>query len=158
MRKKGCLVLSGIPGPAGRDGLPGRDGAPGRDGPPRRDGLPGWDWASGLKGEVGPPGPPGVKGDAWNQRRWKRCFWNHNNSETDNGRVLECAFTKASPNTYLRVVYKINTRIFGCTNCCMRWFFIFNDIECKAPGFIDAVVYQNIEHPSLNHPCATAHG
>ncbi|XP_022786750.1 collagen triple helix repeat-containing protein 1-like [Stylophora pistillata] len=134
-------------GPAGRDGLPGRDGAPGRDGLPGRDGAPG------PKGEVGPPGPSGVKGDAGTQRRWKQCFWNHINSDTDNGRVLECPFTKASPNTYLRVVYMGNIRVTGCTNCCMRWFFTFNDSECRAPAAIDAVLYQNINvnfHRSAN--------
>ena len=80
IREKGCPVKAG---PAGRDGLPGRDGAPGRDGLPGRDGTPG------PKGEVGPPGPAGIKGEPGTQRRWKQCFWNHINSETDNGRVLE---------------------------------------------------------------------
>ncbi|PFX27978.1 collagen triple helix repeat-containing protein 1-like [Stylophora pistillata] len=80
-------------------------------------------------------------------------IWNHINSETDNGRVLECPFTKAAPNTFLRVSYMGNIRIAGCKHCCMRWFFTFNDIECKAPAAIDAVVYQNIDlniHRSAN--------
>ena len=81
IREKGCPVKAG---PAGRDGLPGRDGAPGRDGLPGRDGAPG------PKGEVGPPGPAGIKGEPGTQRRWKQCFWNHINSETDNGKVLVC--------------------------------------------------------------------
>ena len=81
IREKGCPVKAG---PAGRDGLPGRDGAPGRDG------LPGQDGAPGPKGEVGPPGPAGIKGEPGTQRRWKQCFWNHINSETDNGKVLVC--------------------------------------------------------------------
>ncbi|XP_058945686.2 collagen triple helix repeat-containing protein 1-like [Pocillopora verrucosa] len=145
-RKKFCST-QGPPGPAGRDGLPGRDGALGRDGLPGRDGAPG------PKGEVGPPGPAGIKGEPGTQRRWKQCFWNHINSETDNGRVLECPFTKATPNTYLRVVYMGNIRVAGCKHCCMRWFFTFNDIECRAPAAIDAVVYQNLDlniHRSAN--------
>ena len=83
--KKFCST-QGPPGPAGRDGLPGRDGALGRDGLPGRDGAPG------PKGEVGPPGPAGIKGEPGTQRRWKQCFWNHINSETDNGRVLVCIY------------------------------------------------------------------
>ena len=35
----------------------------------------------------------------------------------------------------------------------MRWFFTFNDDECKAPAAVDAVVYQSIDvniHRSAN--------
>ena len=46
-----------------------------------------------------------------------------------------------------------NIRVAGCKHCCMRWFFTFNDIECRAPAAIDAVVYQNLDlniHRSAN--------
>lgn len=46
-----------------------------------------------------------------------------------------------------------NIRIASCKACCMRWFFTFNDEECKAPAAVDAVVYQNIDaniHRSAN--------
>ena len=67
--------------------------------------------------------------------------------------LKECTFTKAAKDTYLRVVYMGNIRIASCNNCCMRWFFTFNDIECKAPAAVDAVVYQSIDaniHRSAN--------
>ena len=60
---------------------------------------------------------------------------------------------KKKSDTYLRVVYVGNTRITGCTHCCKRWFFTFNDAECTVPAAIDGVVYQrenlNI-HRSVN--------
>jgi len=65
----------------------------------------------------------------------------------------DCPFTKAASNTYLRVVYMGNIRIASCKACCMRWFFTFNDEECKAPAAVDAVVYQSIDaniHRSAN--------
>jgi len=46
-----------------------------------------------------------------------------------------------------------NTRITGCGNCCKRWYFTFNDVECRAPATIDGVVYHgtNINiHRSAN--------
>ena len=65
----------------------------------------------------------------------------------------ECDFTKKRSDTYLRVVYMGNTRITGCANCCKRWYFTFNDVECRAPATIDGLVYHgaNINiHRSAN--------
>ncbi|KAL9975554.1 hypothetical protein ACROYT_G012726 [Oculina patagonica] len=136
-----CSV-QGPPGPAGDPGIPGIPGTPAPAGIPGRNGLPGPKGDVGCPGPRGAPGEPGHQGDL--QRRWKECVWNAINDETDNGQVLECAFTKAANNTYLRVVYMGNIRITDCTGCCMRWFFTFNDVECKAPSAIDAVIYQSI--------------
>ncbi|CAH3148628.1 unnamed protein product [Porites evermanni] len=67
--------------------------------------------------------------------------------------TFECDFTKKRSDTYLRVVYMGNTRITGCSSCCKRWYFTFNDVECRAPATIDGLVYQSTNiniHRSAN--------
>ena len=53
----------------------------------------------------------------------------------------ECIFKKGSDNTALRVYWAGNLRIYGCDNCCSRWYFTFNGAECSTPAAIDGVVY-----------------
>lgn len=43
------------------------------------------------------------------------------------------------------MVYVGNFRISGCRECCKRWYFTFNDAECKIPDAIDGVLYQDID-------------
>ncbi|XP_067032974.1 uncharacterized protein [Acropora muricata] len=31
--------------------------------------------------------------------------------------------------------------LFNCHNCCRRWYFTFNGVECAAPAAIEGVVY-----------------
>ena len=56
----------------------------------------------------------------------------------------ECVFVKSRSDSYLRVVYMGNTRITGCTGCCKRWYFTFNNTEYKDPAPIDGALYQSI--------------
>ncbi len=64
----------------------------------------------------------------------------------------ECEFFKQKTDSYLRVVYMGNLRIKGCTDCCRRWYFTFNDTECKIPAPIDGALFHkvdiNIHRPS----------
>ena len=53
-----------------------------------------------------------------------------------------CEFHKCYSNTLLHVYYSGNIRISGCSQCCNRWYFTFNDAECSSPGAIDAALYQ----------------
>ena len=53
----------------------------------------------------------------------------------------ECLFYKKSADTGLRVFFNGALSIYGCDNCCSRWYFTFNDAECSAPLAIDGVVY-----------------
>ena len=60
-------------------------------------------------------------------------------------RLQECDFVKLRSDSYLRVVYMGNLRIRSCTACCKRWYFTFNDEECKDPAPIDGALYQNLD-------------
>ena len=66
--------------------------------------------------------------------------------------MQECHFVKLRTDSYLRVVYMGNLRIQGCTNCCKRWYFTFNNTQCDNPATIDGSVYQsanlNIHRPT----------
>ncbi|KAL9975552.1 hypothetical protein ACROYT_G012724 [Oculina patagonica] len=126
-------------------------------GPPGQPGIPG---TPGTPGTPGIPGTPGTQGTQTSvrrpgfSRRWKQCAWNYDNSKDgrNSGQVHECDFVKLRGDSYLRVVYMGNIRIWGCTNCCKRWYFTFNDAECKNPAPIDGALYQginlNIHRPS----------
>ena len=84
---KNCCTACPVQGPPGPAGSSGRDGLPGRDGVPGRDGLTGRNGQPGPKGDEGQQGPQGNRGEPGNQRRWKQCFWNDINDETDKGLV-----------------------------------------------------------------------
>ena len=38
-----------------------------------------------------------------------------------------------------------NIRLRRCTNCCNRWYFTFDDAECKTPAPIDGALYHAID-------------
>ena len=50
-------------------------------------------------------------------------------------------FNKKYEESYLRVFYGGNLRIRDCDNCCKRYYFTFNGLECSSPHTIDAVFY-----------------
>ena len=54
-------------------------------------------------------------------------------------------FTKQAHDTALKVEYNGDYRICCCLDCCKRWFFTFNGVECHGPLAIDGVahIYQN---------------
>ena len=52
-----------------------------------------------------------------------------------------CSFSKQKSDTALYVSYGAVMRIYGCSGCCKRWYFTFNDQECS-PVAVDGVVYQ----------------
>lgn len=129
-------IMQGPAGPPGLPGTPGTPGTPGISGSPGGVGPAG---CPGRDGQDGAPGRPGLP------RRWKQCTWAFDQSKDgrDNGQVHMCEFVKKEKNTYLRVVYVGNLRIQGCTTCCKRWYFTFNNSECQIPAAIDGTVYQS---------------
>jgi len=137
-----CTVTCPIQGPPGPPGIPGTPGVPGVPSP---QGIPGRDGRDSVKGDAGLAGLKGERGDEGFKRRWKQCVWNLGPSgdSKDNGKIHECEFIKLKADSYLRVVYMGNTRITGCSGCCKRWYFTFNDAECRAPAAIDGVVHHS---------------
>ena len=55
--------------------------------------------------------------------------------------VQNCDFVKKYPDTSLHVYYAGNLRVSECFDCCSRWYFTFNGIECSSPGTIDGAFY-----------------
>ena len=37
-----------------------------------------------------------------------------------------------------------NLRITSCTDCCKRWYFTFNGVECKTPAPIDGSLFHKV--------------
>ncbi|KAL9976116.1 hypothetical protein ACROYT_G013368 [Oculina patagonica] len=137
-----CAV-SGVPGVPGVPGLNGRDGAKGDQGPV---GAPG---KMGPKGPEGPKGDQGVKGEQAtqaSQKNWKQCAWKNLNDGRDYGLIKECVFNKKDYNTALKVEFNGDYRIAYCLDCCKRWFFTFNGVECSGPLAIDGVVHIYVNH------------
>lgn len=135
----------GIKGTTGDRGDPGSPGQKGRKGYSGLGGYKGVKGEEGVAGDIGPPGnigPPGTMGS------WSRCSWELSGSK-DNGLLKECIFTKQDANSVLHVVYEGNLQIGLCKNCCKRWYFIFDDLECRNPGPIDAVMSGGL---SLDYP------
>ncbi|XP_046846362.1 collagen triple helix repeat-containing protein 1-like [Xenia sp. Carnegie-2017] len=127
--KAQCSASCGIPGVPGVPGVPGAAG---------RDGLKGDVGSKGEKGERGNPGSP-LKNDI-SFSSWKQCAWKRGDGK-DHGLIQNCVFTKTFDNTSLQVFYGGNLRISGCNDCCKRWYFTFNGVECKNPLPIDGVFY-----------------
>lgn len=48
-------------------------------------------------------------------------------------------------------MYGGNLRIMGCTRCCKRWYFTFNQKECYGPLPIDGVFYMSIDNNIHRH-------
>ena len=55
--------------------------------------------------------------------------------------LQECVFTKHVSDSALKVEYNGDLRIAYCLHCCNRWFFTFNDAECKGPLAIDGLAH-----------------
>ena len=57
----------------------------------------------------------------------------------------DCVFNKLSDKTALKVEYNGDFRIAYCLNCCSRWYFTFNGVECRHPLAIDGLmhIYRN---------------
>ena len=127
LREKGCCGNPGVPGVPGVPGQNGRDGIPGRTGAP---------------GAIGAPGQRGEKGDRGDisiaTSNWKQCTWKVDDQK-DNGLIRDCIFVKKQDDTYLRVFFAGNLRIYNCDACCKRWFFTFNGAECHVR--IEGVYY-----------------
>ncbi|XP_078346788.1 collagen triple helix repeat-containing protein 1-like isoform X2 [Oculina patagonica] len=72
---------------------------------------------------------------------WKECTWKHEDHK-DEGVIWACDFQKHNRDTPLHVYYSGNIRISGCHDCCNRWYFTFNGVECSTPGPIEGALYQ----------------
>jgi len=131
---KSCGAVNGVPGVPGVPGLNGRDGAKGDRGP------------VGPPGPNGPPGPKGSQGTKGEQahappKNWKQCAWNSLNDGRDYGLIKDCIFVKKAQDTALKVEYNGDFRIAFCLDCCKRWYFTFNGVECNGPLAIDGLVH-----------------
>ena len=58
----------------------------------------------------------------------------------------DCAFMKHANDTALKVEFNGDYRICCCLDCCKRWYFTFNGVECGGPLAIDG-----LSHIHLNH-------
>ncbi|XP_077996719.1 collagen triple helix repeat-containing protein 1-like [Glandiceps talaboti] len=112
----------------------------------------GWGAAcsGGPPGPPGPPGPAGADGPAGEGElleysNWRQCAYVEATG-TDNGLIKTCSFKKLYSNTALYVAYGGNMRSYGCSGCCIRWFFRFNGNECSNPTAIDGIIYQTNTH------------
>lgn len=108
---------------------------------PNGGGLPGLPGITGRRGLKGNPGP----GQAFNN--WKQCVWRSANGGDAVTTIYTCQFTKDLDDSALYVHYSANMRLYGCSGCCMRWYFTFNDAECS-PITIDGTVYSENTHYS----------
>ncbi|KAL9976127.1 hypothetical protein ACROYT_G013381 [Oculina patagonica] len=141
-------AASGVPGVPGVPGLNGRDGAKGDQGPM---GAPG---KMGPKGPEGPKGDQGIKGEQGtqaSQKNWKQCAWKNINDGRDSGLIKECVFNKHAQDTALKVEFNGDYRLSFCLNCCRRWYFTFNDVECRKPLPIDGIAHIHKNHGSTDY-------
>ncbi|XP_078367892.1 uncharacterized protein LOC144651781 isoform X4 [Oculina patagonica] len=165
----GIPGMHGMPGSPGAPGRDGREGAKGDQGSPGNTGPQGPPGAEGKKGANGEPGvqvPAGQKGERGEKgdsgtsvtpqlsshMNWKECTWK-TTDEKDSGVIQNCEFIKNFTDTALHVYFAGNLRIYGCDDCCSRWYFTFNGAECNSPGSIDGAFYMRIgkNHNLLRH-------
>ena len=66
--------------------------------------------------------------------------------------MQECQFIKKKKDTPLQVYYSGNIRVSGCRDCCSRWFFTFNGVECTSPAPIEAALYQAKALNNIHQP------
>ena len=59
---------------------------------------------------------------------------------------------KLADNTALKVEFNGDYRVCGCLNCCSRWYFTSNGVECREPFAIDSVA-----HIAFNHGKTVVH-
>ena len=62
----------------------------------------------------------------------------------------DCLFNKLQSDTAIKVSFQGNTRVYGSSSKCNRWFFKFNGNECSGPMTIEAVVYNDWPSGNLN--------
>jgi len=152
-----------VPGRDGRDGTKGDQGGPGKTGPQGPAGVEG---KKGDKGDSGTQGPTGQKGQRGEKgesgtpgsyqlsshMNWKECTWKRDDGK-DSGVIQNCEFMKNFTDTALHVYFAGNLRVYGCDDCCSRWYFTFNGAECSSPGSIDGAFYMRIgkNHNLLRH-------
>jgi len=63
----------------------------------------------------------------------------------------ECFFNKLASNTALKVEFSGDYRICCCLDCCKRWYFTFNGVECVNPLAIDGVAHIQANHGRSDH-------
>ena len=65
----------------------------------------------------------------------------------------DCSFNKLRSDTAIKVSFQGNTRVYGSSSKCNRWFFKFNGNECSGPMTIEAIVYNGWPsgNPQLLH-------
>ena len=62
----------------------------------------------------------------------------------------DCSFNKLQSDTVIKVSFQGNTRVYGSSTKCNRWFFKFNGNECSGPMTIEAAVYNSWPSGSPN--------
>ena len=71
------------------------------------------------------------------------------------GLLQDCSFNKLQSDTAIKVSFQGNTRVYGSSSKCNRWFFKFNGNECSGPMTIEAVVHNgwpsSAGNPELLH-------
>jgi len=82
-----------------------------------------------------------VGAEGLSEKNWRQCVYKNLNDDRDTGLIKECLFYKKSADTGLRVFFNGNFRVYNCHQCCRRWYFTFNGVECSAPAAIDGIVY-----------------
>ncbi|XP_035666747.1 uncharacterized protein LOC118409671 isoform X1 [Branchiostoma floridae] len=73
-----------------------------------------------------------------------QCVW-QTGLKDHGGLVKTCSFQKRHYSSVLRLAYSGGLILANCTECCKRWYFTINGIECQKPGGIDAIVMK-MEH------------
>ena len=63
----------------------------------------------------------------------------------------DCSFVKQYSATTLKVEYNGDFRIAFCLNCCKRWYFTFNGMECKGPLAIDGLHHIHVHHGKTDY-------
>ena len=64
----------------------------------------------------------------------------------------DCVFIKLSDDTALKAEFNGDLRIAYCLDCCKRWYFTFNGVECRKPMPIHGLVniYKNHKNTDTN--------
>ncbi|XP_066271707.1 uncharacterized protein [Branchiostoma lanceolatum] len=68
-----------------------------------------------------------------------QCVW-QTGLKDHGGLVKTCSFKKKHYSSVLRLAYSGGLILANCTECCKRWYFTINGVECQKPGGIDAIV------------------
>ncbi|XP_019639047.1 PREDICTED: uncharacterized protein LOC109481009 [Branchiostoma belcheri] len=79
-----------------------------------------------------------------------QCVWQTGLKDHD-GWVTTCSFKKRHYNSVLRLAYSGGLILANCTECCKRWYFTINGIECQKPGGIDAIVMKMGHEGNMLH-------